>query len=177
MQRFQTEELYDFVWIDDGSIDDATCEQGGRELPDGCLAIMSGELRDQTAREFRSSGDELLIRFKSDSSIGGEGFETSYECVSLGGGAGDHDPSGHNYVTPSVQVMSASMDGYTTVQMVATLDPDTSENVYTLFGTPTSRLNVPPAFQVSSPFGTDIGGVNPALLGVMAEAQFDSWLT
>merc|ERR1711937_308420 len=77
-QRFQTEELYDFVWIDDGSIDDATCEQGGRELPDGCLAIMSGELRDQTAREFRSSGDELLIRFRSDSSIGGEGFETSY---------------------------------------------------------------------------------------------------
>ena len=175
MQRFQTEELYDFVWIDDGSIDDATCEQG--DEVDGCLAIMSGELRDQTAREFRSSGDELLIRFTSDSSIGGEGFEMSYECVSLGGGAGDHDPSGRSYVTPSVRAMSASVDGYTTVQMVATLDPDTSENVYTLFGTPTSRLVVPPAFQVSTPFGADIGGVNPTFFGVMAEAQFDSWLT
>ena len=59
----------------------------------------------------------------------------------------------------------------------ATLDPDTSENVYTLFGTPTSRLVVPPAFQVSTPFGADIGGVNPTFFGVMAEAQFDSWLT
>jgi len=174
MQRFQTEEQYDFVWIDDGSIDDATCEQG--DEVDGCLAIMSGELRDQAAREFRSSGDELLIRFTSDSSIGGEGFETSYECVSLGGGAGDHDPSGRSYVTPSVRAMSASMDGYTTVQMVATLDPF-AENVYTLFGTSTSRLVVPPAFQVSTPFGADIGGVNPTFFGVMAEAQFDSWLT
>ena len=40
MQRFQTEEQYDFVWIDDGSIDDATCEQG--DEVGGCLAIMGG---------------------------------------------------------------------------------------------------------------------------------------
>ena len=93
MQRFQTEEQYDFVWIDDGSIDDATCEQG--DEVDGCLAIMSGELRDQAAREFRSSGDELLIRFTSDSSIGGEGScQGMYDGVQVLGGGRSPPPRG-----------------------------------------------------------------------------------
>ena len=36
---------------------------------------------------------------------------------------------------------------------------------------------VPAADQVASPFGADVGGVNPALFSANADAEFDSWLT
>ena len=34
-----------------------------------------------------------------------------------------------------------------------------------------------PFFQVETPFGTDTGGVHPAMFDVKPEARFDSWLT
>jgi hypothetical protein len=44
-------------------------------------------------------------------------------------------------------------------------------------GTPTATMTIPAAFQVPAPFGTHIGGVNPAFFPVLAAAEFDSWLT
>ena len=41
----------------------------------------------------------------------------------------------------------------------------------------TPPLELPPAYQVASPFGADIGGTNPLWWGMMAETQYDSWLT
>ena len=38
-------------------------------------------------------------------------------------------------------------------------------------------MSFPAAFQVAAPFGTDIGGVSPAFFPVIADAEFDSWLT
>lgn len=46
-----------------------------------------------------------------------------------------------------------------------------------VYGRAGSQLSMPPAFQVPTPFGTNLGGVNPQLFGVNAEAEFDSWLT
>ena len=34
-----------------------------------------------------------------------------------------------------------------------------------------------PFFQVETPFGTDTGGVHPAMFDVKPEARYDSWLT
>jgi len=49
--------------------------------------------------------------------------------------------------------------------------------VYTIAGTAAAPLTIPAAFQVAAPFGADIGGVSPAFFPVMADAEFDSWLT
>ena len=38
-------------------------------------------------------------------------------------------------------------------------------------------MHFPAGYQVATPFGVDIGGVSPAFFGVMAESEFDSWLT
>ena len=50
-------------------------------------------------------------------------------------------------------------------------------NVYTMFGTVDTPMRFPAAFQVATPFGTNIGGVNPAMFAVNADSQYDSWLT
>ena len=36
---------------------------------------------------------------------------------------------------------------------------------------------IPPAFQVAAPFGVDTGPVNPAFFPMMADCQWDSFLT
>ena len=38
-------------------------------------------------------------------------------------------------------------------------------------------MRAPPAYQVATPFGVNIGGANPAFFAVMAECEYDSWLT
>ena len=38
-------------------------------------------------------------------------------------------------------------------------------------------MSVPPAYQVATPFGTNIGPTNPAFFAVMADAEFDSFIT
>ena len=50
-------------------------------------------------------------------------------------------------------------------------------NVYAMAGTVDQVMAFPPAFQVGAPFGADIGGVSPAFFAVVADAEFDSWLT
>ena len=36
---------------------------------------------------------------------------------------------------------------------------------------------LPPAYQVETPYGVDIGGVSPALWDAVPTSQYDSWLT
>ena len=38
-------------------------------------------------------------------------------------------------------------------------------------------MDIPPAFQVATPFGVDLGGTNPQFWQFNPDAQFDSWLT
>ena len=69
-----------------------------------------------------------------------------------------------------------SSDAGVTVQLVLTLD-DRKANVYAMAGTRDITMSFPPAYQVDAPFGVDIGGVNPAFVAIVAEAQYDSWLS
>ena len=80
--------------------------------------------------------------------------------------------------------------GMTTVRLSITLDA-TQTNVYAMAGSaPSSRypdtldapMVFPPAYQVATPFGADIGGANPAFFAIannaaLGFAEFDSWLT
>jgi hypothetical protein len=79
-------------------------------------------------------------------------------------------------------VVSTAKAGYTTYQVSVTFDRNV-EDVYALYGEPddgpsTSRaLVIPPAFQVQTPFGSNVGPTNPAFFEVMPESEFDSFLT
>jgi len=70
-----------------------------------------------------------------------------------------------------------------TVQLTAHLDAKKA-NVYALAGATGANVDghdrvmkFPAAFQVATPFGTDIGGVAPAFFAVNPDCQYDSWLT
>jgi hypothetical protein len=89
-------------------------------------------------------------------------------CSGGGGGGGASGPATTN-------VVGTSGNG-DTVQLSYTLDADKT-NVYAMAGTADAPMTFPAAFQVAAPFGTDLGGVSPALIAVSADAAFDSWLT
>lgn len=77
---------------------------------------------------------------------------------------------------------TGSVPGMTTLRLTITLSA-TQTNVYAMAGTATAvPLSFPPAYQVAAPFGTNIGGVNPAFFAIannaaLGFAEFDSWLT
>ena len=81
-----------------------------------------------------------------------------------------------------VEVVSTSgVAGMTTVRLTITLSA-TQSNVYAMFGTGDTPMFFPPAYQVSPPFGADVGGINPAFFAFANNdqtgyAEFDSWLT
>jgi len=50
-------------------------------------------------------------------------------------------------------------------------------NLYTVYGSESAPASFPPAEQLDTPFGTNIGGSNPAFWPMMAAAQYDSWLS
>lgn len=65
--------------------------------------------------------------------------------------------------------------GYTTYRLSVTLKRG-AESIYAIYGRAGHPLVMPAAYQVDE-FGTDIGGVSPGIIEVMAEAGWDSWLT
>eukprot|EP01043_Picozoa_sp_COSAG02_P048737 COSAG02_NODE_4820_length_4939_cov_9.921074_2_plen_860_part_01 len=79
-------------------------------------------------------------------------------------------------VTSITTVATDSIAQTATVRLYITLDPSQG-SVYAMAGTLSTTLSLPPAYQVAAPFGTNIGGVSPALFPAAAEAEFDSWLT
>ena len=97
-------------------------------------------------------------------------------------GAAAPAPEEELHVTPEIIVTQASVDGaHTTVRLALQLGAR-ARSVYALFGTDGSPLHMPPAYQVAPPFGAHVGGTNPALWPVAADArvgspEHDSWLT
>ena len=77
--------------------------------------------------------------------------------------------------TDVTTVSTSGVAGHTTYRVILHLAA-TVENVYTIYGD-SRPMEFPPAYQVASPFGGDIGGVNPTLISVSPGAAFDSWLT
>ena len=83
----------------------------------------------------------------------------------------------HCAVTPLVEAVATDgVAGMTTYQLSAELN-DVMTNVYALYGSAETPLRAPPAFQVASPNGADVGGVSPALFATTPAAEYDSWLT
>ena len=67
--RFDTEQYFDSVTLNDGTTQAATQ-----------LAVLSGSLAELQGRDFRSVGQSMLITFTSDESVTGLGFEANYVC-------------------------------------------------------------------------------------------------
>ena len=59
-------------------------------------------------------------------------------------------------VVPVVTAVG-TFDSYTCYQVSCGFNPGTARDVYALYGDETSSLQIPPAFQVATPFGTNIG--------------------
>lgn len=78
-------------------------------------------------------------------------------------------------VLTSVETIGAVVAGCTTYRIKLHLQ-DSALNCYNIFGD-AAPLLFPPAYQVSAPFGTNVGGVPPAFFAAMPDAQYDSWLT
>jgi hypothetical protein len=86
------------------------------------------------------------------------------------------------YAAPTVSVVATDSTGgypikaHTTYRLSLTLAAGAS-NVYTIFGESTSPMIIPPAYQVPTPFGAAVGGVDPLFFGMKPEAKYDSWIT
>ena len=85
--------------------------------------------------------------------------------------------NGDGIVTSFDVTQMASKPGYTTYQVSATFDQSVVQDVYALFGEAGATMMIPPGFQVAAPFGSDVGPTNPQFWPIMADSQFDSFLT
>ena len=74
-----------------------------------------------------------------------------------------------------VETLSGSISGYQTLRL--RIDLPAEQNLYAIFSKPGAEMVIPPAYQVPAPFGSNIGGVDAALVGVEPTAQYDSWLS
>lgn len=95
-------------------------------------------------------------------------------------------------VSPVIEMISTNpMDGWSTMKLKVALGP-AAGNVYTIFGEACDGsstadcqdvpLSVPPAYQCATPFGSHLGGTNPAFWAIansesQGYSQYDSWLT
>ena len=137
----------------------------------------------------QGTGSQVTLAYSSRGGAGGE-LQASYRCVRPPGVgrrldenvAGDNDnisPSvcGTSYVVVAIQDPGSPYSGMQTLQLSIELS-SVQGNLYTVFGTPSGPMDLPPAFQAGpSDFGVDIGGVNPSYFSVSLAAELDSWLT
>jgi len=88
----------------------------------------------------------------------------------------------HGAVQPFVAAASERLSGYDTYRVYLLFDDAIGQSMYAFYGDEYSELSIhtddsSPFFNVEDPFGTNIGGVHPAMFEVKPESQFDSWLT
>ncbi len=80
-------------------------------------------------------------------------------------------------ITVQTTQLGTSRAGYSTYQVAVGFDSSKVEDVYALYGDEGgSPLHFPPGFQAPSPFGTNIGPVNPAFFPISPECEFDSFV-
>merc|ERR1711871_1025835 len=71
---------------------------------------------------------------------------------------------------------TTGLSGYTTYSVSVNFGAD-AEDVYAIYGEDGDPLSIPPAYQVATTFGTNIGPTNPAFFPVMPDCEFDSFVT
>ena len=75
------------------------------------------------------------------------------------------------------EIMSdGGVTGQITYRLVAQLDSSMS-SLYAIYGDSDHHMLFPGGYQTAAPFGTNVGGTNPAFWAYQADAQYDSWLT
>jgi len=91
---------------------------------------------------------------------------------------------GYTYVCPKMtEVTNCNMggiEGYTTYRLSLVIKPDMNvENIYALYGNSNdnSITYLPPAYQSVSETNNNIGGVEPFIISLNPDTNYDSWLT
>ncbi len=80
------------------------------------------------------------------------------------------------HVRASITTHEASVDGRHTTYSLELTPVGGAETIYALYGHEQVPLEIPPAYQVATPFGTNFGGTPGQLLAIRPDAQFDSFL-
>ena len=95
-----------------------------------------------------------------------------------------YDDCDSEYVCPKITEITecgdGGIDGYTTYQLSLVVKNDNVKNIYAIFGsdeTGNNPLIIPPAYQGDTIFNNNIGGIDPQLIAINSDSQFDSWLT
>jgi len=90
----------------------------------------------------------------------------------------------NNYVCPKVtEVTHCSQDGisgYTTYQLSLVIINPNVRNIYAIYGDTQfgeHPLSFPPAYQGSSIYDSNLGGIAPEIVAINGDAAYDSWLT
>ena len=90
----------------------------------------------------------------------------------------------NNYVCPKVtEVTHCSQDGisgYTTYQLSLVIINPLVQNIYAVYGDDHNGdqpLSIPPAYQGSNIFNSNLGGIAPEIIAINNDAAYDSWLT
>ena len=88
------------------------------------------------------------------------------------------------YVCPKIteitQCSEGGISGYTTYQLSLIIKNPLVKNIYAIYGDNTPieyPMSIPGAFQGSSIFNNNIGGIAPELIAINHDALYDSWLT
>jgi len=97
--------------------------------------------------------------------------------VGLARGRMGADPGAQGPVRVAVGQLATSKTGYDTYQVSVEFQAEHVLDVYAMYGQAGDELIVPPAYQSPTPFGTNVGPVNPAFFAVNADCQYDSFLT
>ena len=90
----------------------------------------------------------------------------------------------NDYVCPKVtEVTHCSQDGisgYTTYQLSLVIQNPTVRNIYAIYGDSQfgdHPMSFPPAYQGTSIYDSNLGGVSPVIIAINRDGAYDSWLT
>ena len=90
---------------------------------------------------------------------------------------------GYTYLCPKLTEITNcnrdGIDGYTTFRLsVVTHQNMNIQNLYALYGDIDDEpLHLPPSYQSSLNYGSNLGGVNPFIKNTYPDTKYDSWLT
>ena len=84
-------------------------------------------------------------------------------------------------VTEITRCSEGGIEGYTTYQLSLIINNPNVQNIYAIFGSHNPRshysMNIPPAYQTSGIYGSNIGGVSQEIIDINPDSRYDSWLT
>jgi hypothetical protein len=90
----------------------------------------------------------------------------------------------NEYVCPKVtEVTHCSQDGisgYTTYQLSLVIHNPMVRNIYAIYGDSQlgdHPMSFPPAYQGTSIYGSNLGGIDPGIIAINSDGAYDSWLT